>query len=157
LDGLLAGVTIAAIQQFRPITWSKVSRFGNMFIDLSFAVLTGAYFLCEDQQSYYSSVFGFPLVAAGYGLMVTGAVSSGSLLYKWKSKATMQIATLSYAIYLTHKGVIHMTHRLLENTEIDSNLLLMACVVSSLLVALVVNRIVERPFMKLRNRMIKSR
>jgi len=154
LDGLLAGVAIAAIYRFWPATWLKISAYGNLALALSLAVLTGAYFLCEDQQTFNASVFGFPLIAFGYGLMVIGAISPTSFLYKWNPKITTFFATLSYAIYLTHKGVIHMTHKLLEGFNLDSNLLLVICIVTCTIVALLLNFAVEKPFMRLRDKVL---
>ncbi|HKO78069.1 MAG TPA: acyltransferase [Flavobacterium sp.] len=156
LDGLLVGVSIAGIYQFLPNIWSKISNFGNYFLLFSLIVLTGAYFLCEDMQSYYSSVFGFPLIAIGYGFMVTGAICPSSFLFKWNSKVTTFIATLSYATYLTHKGITHMTHQLLADFKIESNLMLIICIVTCIIGAYILNLSVEKPFMKLRNKIIEQ-
>jgi peptidoglycan/LPS O-acetylase OafA/YrhL len=155
LDGLLTGVSIAGLYQFFPTIWSKIALKGNLSIALGLVILTGAYFLCEDQMTFNASVFGFPLVALGYGFLVMGAISSTSFLYKWNSKITTRIATLSYAAYLTHKGVIHMTHQLLADFKMDSNLMLLICMVTCLCFAYLLHLAVEKPFMNLRNKIIK--
>jgi peptidoglycan/LPS O-acetylase OafA/YrhL len=157
LDGLLVGVSIAGIYQFLPNIWNKISKFGNQFLIFSLLVLTGAYFLCEDPQSYSASVLGFPLVAIGYGFMVVGAICPTSFLFKWNTKVTTFIATLSYAIYLTHKGIIHMTHQLLADFKIESNLMLIICIITCAIAAFLLNLTVEKPFMKLRNKIIKQK
>jgi peptidoglycan/LPS O-acetylase OafA/YrhL len=154
LDGLLVGVLIAGIYWFKPLIWSKISKFGNLFILLGLIVLTGAYFLCYDQMTFYASVFGFPLVAIGYGFIVVGAVCPTSFLYKWNSKLTTFIATLSFAIYLTHKGVIHMTHELLNHFGIDSTIMLLLSLVICMSFAYLLHLVIEKPFMKLRNLII---
>ena len=154
LDGLLVGVSMAAIYQFMPAGWSKISKYGNLFIVLSLVVLTGGYFLCYNQMTFNASVFGFPLIAIGYGFMLIGAVSPTGFLFQWNSKITTLIATLSYATYLTHKGVIHMTHQLLSDFKIDSNLMLLICVGTSICFAYLLHLTIEKPFMKLRNRII---
>lgn len=156
LDGLLFGVSIAAIYQFLPSVWGKISKYGNQFMILSLLVLTGAYFMCEDQQTFNASVYGFTVVALGYGLMVIGAISPTSFLYKWNSKITTFISTLSYAVYLTHKGIIHVTHQLLAQFNINSNVMLLICMVTCITGAYLLNLVVEKPFMKLRNRFIES-
>ncbi len=154
LDGLLIGVAIAGINQFLPDFWHKISRFGNHFIVLSLLVLTGAYFLCYDEHSYSASVFGFPLVALGYGFMVLGALSPTSFLYKWNSKITTFIATLSYSLYLSHKGIIHITQQIFARLSIDVNstLMLLTCILACILAALILNLTIEKPFMKLRGK-----
>lgn len=150
LDGLLVGVSIAGIYQFLPIFWDKLSKHGNLFIFLSLTTLTGSYFLCEDQMTFNASIFGFPLIAIGYGFMLIGAVSPTSFLYKWNSKVTTFIATVSYAIYLTHKGVIHMTHHLLKDYKIENNMTLLICIITCIGFAYLLHIIIEKPFMKLR-------
>jgi peptidoglycan/LPS O-acetylase OafA/YrhL len=155
LDGLLIGVAIAGMNKFSPVFWGKISNYGNQFIALSLLVMTSAYFLCEDQFTFNASIFGFPLVSFGYGLLVVGAISPSSFLYRWNSRVTTLIATLSYAIYLTHKGIIHITHQLFMNYITDSNILLLICVISCVLGALLINLIVEKPFMKLRNKTLE--
>ncbi len=157
LDGLLAGVSIAAIYRFLPQTWSNISRWGNVLIALGLVLLTGAYFLCEKQMTFNASLFGFPLIALGYGLIVTGAVSTRSFLYQWSSKATYLLATLSYAIYLTHKGVIHMTHKILSGFKIDDNLMLFICMITCVGFAWLMHTTVEKPFMRLRSRIIRKK
>lgn len=152
LDGLLAGVLIAGIYQFFPAIWNRISKYGNVFIVLSLTVLTGAYFLCYHQHSFYASVFGFPLIAIGYGLMVIAAISPASVLYKWRSKFTTFIATLSYAIYLTHKGVIHITSEFLKSYDPDSNILLLISMITCVMGAFLLHIAVEKPFMRLRKR-----
>lgn len=155
LDGLLAGVLIAGLYHFYPKIWTKISPFGNLILLFGLMILTAAYFLCEDQMTFNATVFGFPLVALGYGMLVLGAICPTSILFKWNSKVLTKIAVLSYAVYLTHKGVIHMTHQLLAKFEIDSNLMLIICMITCLGFAQIVHLIIEKPFMKLRKRFVK--
>lgn len=157
LDGLLVGVTIAGIYVFKSSLFDKVSKLGNLFIFLGLCLLTGAYFLCEDQQTLNASIFGFPLIAFGFGFIVLGAISPSSFLYKWNSRTTTYIATLSYAIYLTHKGIIHTTIKLLDNYKIDNNVMVVICIITCILGAYLLNLTIEKPFMKLRNKIIEQK
>ncbi|WP_462245383.1 acyltransferase family protein [Ferruginibacter sp.] len=157
LDGLLVGVSIAGICQFLPIVWSKISKYKNLFFILSLGILAASYFLFEEPMTFNASVFGFPLLAIGYGFMVVGAISPSSFLYKWNSKVTTFIATLSYAIYLTHKGVIHMTHQLLAEFKIDNNLMLLICMTTCISFACLLHFTIEEPFMKLRIRIVNKK
>lgn len=154
LDGLLIGVAIAALYQFLPNVWNRISRFGNESLIVSLLLLIGAYFLCYKETAFYASVFGFPLVALGYGFMVLGAISSTSFLYKWNSTTTTFIATLSYGIYLIHKGIIHITQQLLQAFNVDTNstFTLLICIISCLIVAYILNKTIEKPFMQLRTK-----
>ena len=157
LDGLLVGVAIAGIYVFKSNFFDKISKFGNLFILFSLCLLTGAYFLCKNQQTFNASIFGFPLIALGFGFMVLGAISPTSFLYKWNSKTTAFIATLSFSIYLTHKGIIHTTIKLLDNYKIDQNIMLIICIGTCTLGAYLLNLTIEKPFMKLRNKIIEQK
>ncbi|QSB26503.1 acyltransferase [Flavobacterium sp. CLA17] len=156
LDGLLVGVSIAGIYQFLPNLWIKLSKYGNQFILFSLCILTAAYFLCEDLMTFKASVFGFPLIALGFGFMVAGSISPISFLYKMNSKITTFIAHLSFSIYLTHKGIIHTTHQLLKEFEIENNVMLLICMITCVLGAYILHLTVEKPFMKIRNKTIKE-
>ena len=156
LVGLLIGVSIAAMYQFLPSLWKKISQFGNIVFVAGIVVLIGAYYICFDEHSYLASVIGFPLVSIGYGLLVMSAISPTSFLYKWRSRATALVATLSYAIYLSHKGIIHVTQNLLQGAiDPESNKMLLMCAAACILAALLLNIIIERPFLRLRTIVVK--
>lgn len=155
LDGLLIGISIAALFEFKKSIKDKVTKYGNWFLFLSFVILTFAYFLCLDEESIQASVFGFPLVSIGYGLMVLGAISPTSFLYKLKSNITTYIASLSYAIYLIHKIIIHISQNIfsLFNIEKESNLMFFICIFTTLIGAILINSIIEKPFLKIRDKL----
>ena len=159
LDGLLVGISIAAIFQFKSTARERIQQYGNHFILLSLFVLTGAYFLSINMGSFNTTVYGFPMVAIGYGLMVVGAVSPTSFLYKFDSKITAKIAVLSYGIYLIHKFVIHLTQEQFSkmNIDSDSNLMFLICILTTVLAAILLNRIIERPFLTLRDKVLIKR
>ena len=159
LDGLLIGVSIAAIYQFRPTLKVAIQKWGNTLLLISLIILTGAYFLCLDEQTFGASVFGLPLVSFGYGVMVLSAISPASYLYKFNSAVTARIATLSYAIYLTHKITIHITHEQFSRLGIseESNLMFLLCIGTSLAGALLLNKIIEQPFLRLRDTLLRAK
>lgn len=158
LDGLLAGVAIAALYQFLPELFTKVSKFGNLCILAGIVVMTQVYLFLSESSSFAKTIFGFPLISIGFGLMVLGAISPTSFLYQWKSKTTTLIATLSYAIYLSHKGIIHMSQEIFAHWGIEkqSNGMLLICILLSALIAWLLHQIIEKPFMKWRRRFIRQ-
>jgi peptidoglycan/LPS O-acetylase OafA/YrhL len=159
LDGLLMGVSIAAIFQFRPALKEKLQLYGNWLLLASLLVLTGGYFLCADEQTFSASIFGFPLVDFGYGLMVLSAICPTGILYKFKSKATANIAMLSYDAYLIHKIVIHVTQEQFSKLHIekDSNLMFLICIITSLSAAWLLNRIIEKPFLQWGDKILRPK
>lgn len=155
LDGLLVGVSIAGVYIFLPNLWSKISEYGNSMFVIGLSILIITYFLCEDLTTFSASIFGFVFIAIGFGYIVLCSISYTSFLYKWKSKTTTFIATLSYAIYLTHKGVIHTTHLFLKEFEINDNVMLVICILTCIAFAYFLHLTVEKPFMNLRKLIIK--
>lgn len=158
LDGLLVGVSIAAIYQFSPKIWDGISKFGNQIIILSIGLLTVVYFSFADLGAYSTSIWGFPLISIAYGFLVLGAISPSSFLYNWNSRIATLIATLSYAIYLSHKGIIHIGQELFTKLGIDknSNLMFLFCIMFCVVVSWLLNLTIEKPFMKMRDRILRQ-
>jgi peptidoglycan/LPS O-acetylase OafA/YrhL len=159
LDGLLIGVSIAAIFQFRPKLKEGLQKYGNLLFLISLFILAAAYFLCLSQESFNASIFGFPLVSVGYGIMVLGAVSPTSFLFNLHSRSMVSIATFSYGIYLSHKIIIHTTREQFSKFNIskESNLMFLICIITSLLAAFILNKLIEKPFLKLKDKILQAK
>jgi peptidoglycan/LPS O-acetylase OafA/YrhL len=159
LDGLMVGVAIAALYQFSPKLWDKLSKFGNQIIILGVALLTLTYFSFSDLGTYSTSIWGFPLISIGYGFFVLGAISPSSFLYQWNSRVTTLIASLSYGIYLSHKGVIHIVQELFTKSGVDKNgnLVFLVCMIACVAVAWLLNLSIEKPFMKMRDKVLRPK
>jgi len=156
LDGLLAGICIAGIFQFRPQLKERITKHGNKLLLLSLLLLTGAYFLYEDSSTFAASVFGYPLIAVAFGAMVIAALSPTCFLYRASAKVTGVIATLSYSIYLSHKGVVHVTQFWINKWgfQIDKNWMMLICIVSTILAGLLMHYTIERFFLRLRDKVL---
>ena len=156
LDGLLTGVGIAAMMEFLPLLKQHILKFGNWLLIFGLAILAVAYLLCLDESSFEASVIGFPIISIGYGVMVLGAISPAGFLFKFKSVVTSSLANLSYAVYLTHKFVIHITQLqcIKLNIAEDSTVMLLICICACLLFALLLNKVIEKPFLKLRDKVL---
>jgi peptidoglycan/LPS O-acetylase OafA/YrhL len=158
LDGLLTGIAIAGIFKFYPNVKEYFIRQGNILLIISFLILGSTYFLYLHQFSIALSLFSFPLIAFGYGLLVVSAISPTSILYKLNSKITKAIATLSYSIYLTHKGLIHVTQQQFVKFGIGVNsyVMLLLCIIVVIAGAIILHLAIEKPFLQLRNNMLKK-
>jgi peptidoglycan/LPS O-acetylase OafA/YrhL len=159
LDGLLVGVCVAATQIFAPAIWGRIARQCNWLAFAGLALLVGAYFLCEDRITLVSSLFSFPLIAAGYGCLLIAAVSPTSVLNRTRFALTWLVATWSYSLYLTHKGVIHLSQELFAHLGMEpaGNVTFVLTVGTSLLAAGALYTVVERPFMRLRDAALSRR
>jgi len=150
LDGLLAGVSLAA---------TMLAKNGNYLLLAAVPIFAVAYFFLGGERAFVSSVFGFSLVDIGFGFVVASAVVPSGLLYRFKSVITSYIAGLSYALYLVHKITIHVTQELLSTIQIsrNSNTMLMICMAATLLAAMALNRLVEKPFLLWRDKLLNKK
>lgn len=158
LDGLLAGIGVAAIFNFAPGLREKIQKYSNLVLIAGSLLVAAAYLVCLDPVSFRASVWGFPLVAFSFGLIVAAVISPKCIVYKFRSRIVSGWAALSYAIYLVHKGTIHMTQVLLEDYEIDQDgvPMLFCCMLTTIAVALLLRYSIEIPFLKLRDRMVRK-
>lgn len=159
LDGLLAGVGLAALMQFRPRAKKWIIEHGNQLMLAGVAVLAGAWFLEQEQTSFLASVVGYPVISLGFGLLVAGAVSPSTFLYRYASILTSKLAALSYALYLSHKIVIHLVQQGMERMGVDttSHMVWLTCLLACLSVAWALNEAIEKPFLKMRDRVLQPK
>ncbi|PXY02333.1 acyltransferase [Marinifilum breve] len=156
MDGLIVGVLIASIYNFKPGWQTFLSKYGNISLLLGLILFLLAYQVCESILSFKAMVYGLPLISLAYGFIVIGAISPTSILYKLKSRFTFVIATLSYAIYLSHKQVYHLVKILLadiDNGFIQQNVFWI-CLILAVIGGLILHLFIEKPFMKLRNQIL---
>ena len=157
LDGLLVGVSIAGIYTFYPSIKEKINRHSNAIMLIGFGLLIAAWFISTPQDTFYTCIFGFPLISLAYGTILAAIVCTSNIFYNLKSFVTSQIATLSYSIYLVHKIVIHVTQVWLGNLGMDKNgnLMMAACIIAVICAALAMRYVIEVPALKLRDRVLK--
>ncbi len=156
LDGLLAGVGLSAFYYFQPAAWQRLTRHGNRILLIALVLVAGAWFIAhgENQYTLQGAIFGYPAIAIAYGALTLAALSPTSILYRYSSAITRQIATLSYSIYLTHKQLIHLTHDVLHRYNIgdDSYTAFWISTAVSLAGGWILHLLVEKPFLRLRDK-----
>jgi len=146
-------VSIAAIQGFLPSRWSLIVRWPDWLLAAGLSILVSASLLTADRASFGAAVFGFPLISIGYGLVLVAAVSPSSALHRIDLKVTSWLASISYSLYLIHKGAVHLLQTFLSDWGIapQSTVVFLASIAFSCLAAWMLYLSVERPFMKLRS------
>jgi peptidoglycan/LPS O-acetylase OafA/YrhL len=151
LDGLLVGVTLATIKTFRPAWWQRLISHGYLLLIGGIALCAGAMWLFNDRFAFSASVIGFPLLSIGLGLLIASSVAPTSPLSKVRGFAL--IAALAYSTYLTHKEVIHFVRiHLPQLVEARGWIALIVYFAFSFAAAFVLYMAVERPFLRLRER-----
>jgi peptidoglycan/LPS O-acetylase OafA/YrhL len=109
LDGLLAGISIAAIEIFRPSWWRKMTRKPNLLLALGTMGIGAAILWFGGQISaLYPTMFAFPLLALSIAVLVAGASDSRSLVGRHSVPGAKALATGAYSLYLSHKIAFHL-------------------------------------------------
>ena len=158
LDSLLVGVSIAGLYTFYPSIKTLVNKHCNLVMFSGLFLLVISYFVCKGYSTFNTTMWGFPLIALSYGLILAAVVCPASPVYSFKSYITSRIAVLSYSMYLSHKIVIHVVQNMLQRAGIDknSNLMMLICFIAAIVAALIIRYIVEKPALKLRNRILNK-
>jgi peptidoglycan/LPS O-acetylase OafA/YrhL len=158
-DELLAGVALALLKHYHAATWRRVTACGNRMLATGSAVTALAFWLfLRDHYSFAMTVFGYPLLALGFSLLVVAALSEGSILARVRVPGAGSLALWSYAIYLTHKQVCILAAGRLRalGHGPDEPVAIIFMLALSVLAGWLLYRLVETPFMALRERYVPS-
>jgi len=159
LDGLLFGIFSSFIKNFYPIIWQKIIniKFSNLYILMGIAGIYLTYlFFHSENLRFYSATFAYTTEAFSCFMLLMSALSPNSILYKIKIPGANTLATLSYAVYLMHKILIYLTFQFLSNHLNSYNknyLCVLVAALSSISCAWILYRLIELPFLNLRDKL----
>jgi peptidoglycan/LPS O-acetylase OafA/YrhL len=158
LDGLICGAVLALVRVFRPALWERVTRKPVVPALLGLALLATGAWLCADRTSLRSTVFVFPMLAFGYAALVAAMAGPAASRFCARLPGVRTFAALTFAIYLTHKMVIHAVHDVLKESGHGAYdpLTVLACIPAVLAAAWVLHRAVEQPMLRLRGGLERS-
>lgn len=171
LDGLLVGVFIAWLFHFKASAreWLVARHVQTLLAGIGVVVLS-YFFVLEytpdrtvkayvGLEALYPSLFLFPLVSIGFGLIVVSAISPKSFLYNLHSRSLGWVATLSYSLYLSHKIVFHVAQERFGawGVRADGPAMMLLCLGLAGGFALVMHHVIERPAFRLRDWLLARR
>ncbi len=159
LDGLLCGVVLAAVQLFRPRWWSRVVHRGNSLV-IGGVLVTGCA-VClfharyPDPAQTTAILFGFPLLSLGLAMLTAAATCQRGLLTR-PLPGAQTLATISFSLYLSHKGVAHLDRVLFPWLDGEQSWAAAAIYATSCFsFAGLLYLLAERPFLLLRARRLR--
>jgi peptidoglycan/LPS O-acetylase OafA/YrhL len=156
-DELLAGVALAYARHHSPAAWRRLLVGGTALLGAGVAAGALAFVLfLRDHYGDAVTVFGYPLLALSCALLIGAALAPGSPLHGARVPGAGALARWSYGIYLTHKSVcIMVAARLAGSGYGAGHPLTIACALgASLAAGWLLYRVVETPFMRLRERFV---
>jgi peptidoglycan/LPS O-acetylase OafA/YrhL len=152
LDGLLAGVVLAAIHAYRPNMWRIVQSKAHVLAIAGLVVTGAAIWLFRDRESFAASVYGFPLLALGLALLVVAGAGRQSF-GRWHVPGAGWMAAMSYSLYLSHKLAMHaVANALASHPALHGWVAFVLYAVAILALGALLHYGVERPFLRLRDR-----
>jgi peptidoglycan/LPS O-acetylase OafA/YrhL len=158
LDGLVMGVLMAALKEYRTRAWSVCERYAGVlaaaggFVLVVFTYNPWAYGWHEaDRMSFFAAVPGFFGISAGAAMLLPAAVRSTTAKPTWWSGAATWIAEHAYALYLTHTTVFGIAWRWLGTKSMPYFILAIGMLSVALLVAWLLRHAVEVPGLRFRS------
>ncbi|KER86034.1 acyltransferase family protein [Xanthomonas arboricola] len=156
LDGLLAGVVLAVLKVFRPMTWQRLQQHGNAILCAGVAILALALWLFRERTGLIGNAVGWPVLSLGLALLVLAGTASSGVLGGLHVPGAAWLAAISYSLYLTHKAVFHLTQGWFGPALEGRGVLAFAVYgLVAVLGGALLHYAVERPFLQLRDKMLR--
>jgi peptidoglycan/LPS O-acetylase OafA/YrhL len=148
-------VTAAAVQTFRPALWARLTARANLLLALGLGGVTAAILMFPDQTGgFWATVCGFPLLAFSIGLIVIAGSDVRSIIGRYPVPGAGALAAGAYSLYLTHKAVYRAVAVLSPDLPAPlRGAALVLAVFAALAVGAALYWLVERPFLRLRDRL----
>jgi peptidoglycan/LPS O-acetylase OafA/YrhL len=159
LDGLLAGVAAASIRLFRPAWWRRLTRRPDLVLLTGLAAIVLSMVLFDDQiAGLWGAVFGYPLCAVGCASLVIAGSTSTSWIGRRAVPGAAMLAAGAYSLYLTQKIAFHLVMvDLIPSYGATGYVRLCVALLAAAVMAAALYWLVERPFLRLRDRIDGSR
>lgn len=153
LDGLLIGVMLAALRVYRPLQWSRLQLHANALTLAGLVTCVLAFWLFRDRTGLLANAIGWPLLSFGFGMLVFAGADDRSVLGRWRVPGAGWIASISYSLYLSHKLAFHWVQTtLVMPLQWHGLQAFMAYAFAVLLLGAALHYLIERPFLRLRDR-----
>lgn len=154
LDGLLTGVMLAVLRIYRPEQWARLQARSTSVLLVAVAVLGLAFWLFSERTGLLANALGWPVLSFGFGLLVLAATDPNGWLGRRELPGVCWLATVSYSLYLSHKIAMHLVHEHIAPSMESQGWLLFAIYVAAILLCgAALHYLVERPGLRLRDRL----
>jgi peptidoglycan/LPS O-acetylase OafA/YrhL len=159
LDGLLMGVMLACARTFRPALWARLCP-PWLAAGLAVALWVATIRLIGDNGlilSLTGATVVYPLFSLACALMLSALLDLEPWLARQRPRGLAQLAALAYGLYLVHKPVYHAMRAWLGEGVLHGWIGLLLYVLPCFAAAIVLHVLIERPFLRLRDRVMARR
>lgn len=158
-DELVAGVALALLKNYHAPLWARLAAHGNALLAAGAAATALAFSLfLSNHLGFRMTVFGYPLLALAFALLIVAALSDNSLLHRLRVPGAASLALWSYATYLIHKQVFILARAPLAAAGFGpaSPVAIIASLALGVGAGYLLYRVVEAPCMALRQRYLPA-
>lgn len=151
LDGLLAGVALAALRVSRPAWWQRVQLHRGQLFAAGIALFASAIWLFRERLGFWPSVLGYPLLSFALALCVASATAWPA---RWSLPGVGWLARISYSLYLSHKLALHAVATwVVQPWQLHGGLAFVLYAAGVLTLGALLHYLVEQPFLAWRERL----
>ncbi len=162
-DEFIPGVAIAMLKNFHRPTWDRLMARGGLLSAVgavavaAMLTLQHLYYYVDGQGwGFAMTTFGYSLNAWAFALMVAATLSPNARVLCWRIPGTPQLALWSYSIYLSHKSLAMFLGHQLKPLGMSDSARLAIIALACVAVGGLLYKLVEAPFMALRDRLVPS-
>lgn len=157
LDALFAGVVLSWLYHFnREGLLAFFSAYKKILVPLSILIILASFIFPKDENHYWLSVYMLAANPPAFGCLLLAGMQSR--LKFFNNNILSFIGKNSYAIYLWHQVVNGYLHDWLpmESSMKVFLIYVPVYIAASVLIGVIATRLIEEPFLKLRNRLYPS-
>jgi peptidoglycan/LPS O-acetylase OafA/YrhL len=162
-DEFIPGVAVALLKNFHPNIWQRITARGNtvftagvVAIGVMLYAAFNVWYIDGYGWGFFMTAFGYSLIAMAFALLVAAALSPSCWLHRVRIPGAYQLALWSYSIYLTHKAVGHVINTYAKQYAVSPSVKLITIALLSIIIGAILYRLVEAPFMAIRDRRYPS-
>jgi len=162
-DEFIPGVAVAMLKNFHRPAWDRLMARGGLLSAIGAAavvvMMTLAYrfyYLGGAGWGFFMTAFGYSLIAGAFAVLVMAALSPSARLLRWRIPGAQSLALWSYSTYLSHKPLAYFLARQLEPMGVSGGTRLAIIAVACAAAGGLLYKLVEAPFMALRDRRVPS-
>lgn len=156
LDGLLVGVILATCRTYRPQAWARAATHANAVLVVGLATMALSFWLFRDRTGLLGNSIGWPVLSLGLAMLVFAGAQTGSWIGRRALPGAGWLAAVSFSLYLVHKPVYGLVQTHFDDAlEGRGYVAFAAYGFASLLAAALLHYAVERPGLRLRERLMR--
>lgn len=155
-DGLLVGIGLALIRFARPLWWEKLTSKPWLMLILGAIVVGGGMALYTDLHRASAYALSLSLVGWGFGFVLVAAMSPSFWLARVKIPGAATIAALAFALYLTHKQMIHLATVIVGDYMEQKLATILLAMALSIAAASAIHYGIEKPVLAFRDKILRN-